>query len=121
MENPEKSQNKGEGTNTAEGCGRHRAALGCRGSGRGGQGILECVLTPTDGQNREMCSPACRTGLPFGFSLFCPFCAWRTHLPVLSVCSRKHCISRIPCPPRPLPRHPSPPDGVRSLLPCSGG
>ena len=47
MENPEKSQNKGEGTNTAEGCGRHRAALGCRGSGRGGQGILECVLTPT--------------------------------------------------------------------------
>lgn len=30
MENPEKSQNKGEGTNTAEGCGRHRAALGCR-------------------------------------------------------------------------------------------
>lgn len=54
MENPEKSQNKGEGTNTAEGCGRHRAALGCRGSGRGGQGILECMLTPTDGQNREM-------------------------------------------------------------------
>lgn len=28
MENPEKSQNKG-GTNTAEGCGRHRAAF-CR-------------------------------------------------------------------------------------------
>ena len=68
MENPEKSQNKGD---------EHGRRLrtpsggeGCRGSGRDGQGILECVLTPTFGQNREGCSPACRTNFSFGFGLF---------------------------------------------------
>ena len=63
MENPEKSQNKG-GTNTAEGCGRHRAARDAGEAGGTGRGFWNaCSLRHPDRTGRGVRRPTERSCL----------------------------------------------------------